>query len=98
VWNELRPFLIKTTAACVIVALGVVFTTAIVLSMVEDAIRSNLRGGSAFWSKVEHEVESFAKQEIPPDKKEKWVAIFREMGKKYRPFIDALTEQEPARK
>lgn len=54
-----------------------------------------VRGGPTFWREVEVSLTAFADQpDMTEAKKERIVEALRKVSKKYRPFIEALTERE----
>lgn len=54
-----------------------------------------VRGGPTFWREVEVSLIAFADQpDMTEAKKERIVEALRKVSKKYRPFIEALTERE----
>lgn len=50
-----------------------------------------LKGGPAFWGKVEDKLYSFADQpDLPEAKKARIIAALRKLSDRYRPYVEAI--------
>jgi hypothetical protein len=58
-----------------------------------------LKGGAAFWGKVETKLYSLADApDLPPEKKKKIIDALHKLSTKYKPYVDALSGNDaPAR-
>jgi hypothetical protein len=50
-----------------------------------------LKGGAAFWGRVETKLYSLADEpDVPPEKKKKIIDALHKLSIKYKPYVDAL--------
>jgi hypothetical protein len=51
-----------------------------------------LKGGPAFWGRIEQKLYSLADEpDLPPEKKKKIVDALHRLSVKYKPYVDALS-------
>jgi hypothetical protein len=101
--GDLRQFAIKAVIVSVAIA-AVLTVSGLFIASTAQSVVSNVKGmgGSAFWGRVERELDRMASSEndMPEAKKQKLLADIRVIGAKWHPFLvelhSALTQPDDA--
>jgi|SRR3954469_5242589 hypothetical protein len=103
--SPLRTFFAKVAivtgafliSAYFVSALAVSFATSQMGKVAEQLDRLALKGGPAFWSKMETRLYALADEpDLPPEKKKKIIDAIHKLSVKYKPYVDAFVrEGEP---
>jgi hypothetical protein len=103
--SPLRTFFAKVAivtgafliSAYFVSALAVSFATSQMGKVAERLDRLALKGGPAFWSKMETRLYALADEpDLPPEKKKKIIDAIHKLSVKYKPYVDAFVrEGEP---
>ena len=99
-FSPLETFLVKLVASTFAALLFFYVAFSIVTGFVEDKINDQaiLKGGSAFWLKVESDLYKLANaQEMPEKKREQILSALRTISQRYLPYIDAITGRDKPR-
>jgi hypothetical protein len=94
-WREIYRFAIKSLIALALVIVAISFASYQIqksLSSTLYAVQANfdrftLESGSAFWTKVERELDRAANGNMPEDTKQKLLTDIRKLVDKWRPFV-----------
>ena len=91
-------FALKAVILAVIVSVSAIFVVDSIIGSVRDALGNTT--GRPFWTKVERELDRAAAPEsqLPPEQKEKLLHDIHVIVARWRPFLDAVSEelQKPA--
>lgn len=91
--GDLRQFAVKVFIVAAAIA-AVLMISGLFIASSAQSVVSNIKGmgGSAFWGRVERELDRMASPEsdLPEAKKQKLLADIRAIGAKWRPFVVEL--------
>lgn len=113
-YGTYKELLIKTSIVAIVISLCVIFVADWIIQSVEDSISRTAQtavaalssqvpvGGRKFWAEVERNVDLAAAPDfdLPPAKKQKLLSDVRIVVSRWRPFIDAVSDemQKPPQK
>jgi len=83
--DQIRVFFLKT-----LIVAGAFFSVFILMIF---WVNANFQAGPAFWGKIEEQLYRAADEpDLPPEKREKIISALKKIGQKYRPYINALSQ------
>jgi hypothetical protein len=89
---ELGMFGLKTVIFLIILGFGINQFIEFTLAPIDV----KLKGGAYFWKPIEEGLYKVADMpDLPPEKREKIIEALEKIGHRYRPYIQALTGEEP---
>jgi hypothetical protein len=99
-WREIYQFTIKSVIALALVIVAISFASyqiqkslnSTLYAAQENFDRFTLESGSAFWSKVERELDRAANANMPEDTKLRLLTDIRKLVDKWRPFVAEASE------
>jgi hypothetical protein len=113
-YGTYKELLIKTCIVAIVVSLCTIFVVDWIIQSVEDSISrtsDNLvaalssqapTGGRKFWAEIERNIDIAAdpRSDLPPEKKQQMLNDVRVIVARWRPFIDAVSDelQKPPQK
>jgi len=113
-YGAYKELLIRTSIIAIVISLSVIFVVDWIIHSVEDSIARSAdnavaalssqipAGGPKFWAEVERNVDLAAapNSDLPAEKKQKLLNDVRILVARWRPFIDAVSDemQKPPQK
>jgi hypothetical protein len=102
-----KDFLIKTCIVAIVISLSVIFVVDWIIQSVEDSISrtgDNMvaafssqipTGGRKFWTEIERNIDlaAAANSDLAPEKKQRILNDVRIIVARWRPFIDAVSDE-----
>jgi hypothetical protein len=109
-----KELLIKTCIVAIVISLCTIFVVDWIIQSIEDSIArtgDNIvaalssqapEGGRKFWAEIERNIDIAAdpRSDLPPEKKQQMLNDVRVIVARWRPFIDAISDemQKPPQK